>query len=51
MVRAQIDAMTNHHKDQRLQPWKVSDAPDDFIAAQLKAFVGIEIPISSIDGK
>ena len=50
-VRAQIDEMTNHHESQRERPWKVSDAPDDFIAAQLKAIVGIEIPIHSIEGK
>ncbi len=50
-VRAQIDEMTNNHERQREHPWKVSDAPEDFIAAQLKAIVGIEIPISSIEGK
>ena len=50
-VRAQIDEMTNNHERQREHPWKVSDAPQDFIAAQLKAIVGIEIPISSIEGK
>jgi transcriptional regulator len=50
-VRAQIDEMTNNHESQRERPWKVSDAPEDFIAAQLKAIVGIEIPISSIEGK
>lgn len=50
-VRAQIDEMTNNHESQRERPWKVSDAPEDFIAVQLKAIVGIEIPISSIEGK
>lgn len=29
----------------------MSDAPDDFVAAQLKGIVGIEIPILSIEGK
>lgn len=50
-VRAQIDEMTNNHESQREHPWKVSDAPEEFIAAQLKAIVGIEIPIRSIEGK
>ncbi len=50
-VRAQIDEMTNNHERQRQRPWKVSDAPEDFIAAQLKAIVGIEISINSIEGK
>ncbi|MBA5689068.1 FMN-binding negative transcriptional regulator [Rugamonas apoptosis] len=50
-VRAQIEELTNNHEGQRASPWKVADAPDDFIAAQLKALVGIEIPIRSIEGK
>lgn len=50
-VRAQIDELTNNHESKREHPWKVSDAPDDFIAAQLKAIVGFEIPILSIEGK
>jgi predicted FMN-binding regulatory protein PaiB len=32
-------------------PWTVDDAPADFIAAQRKAIVGIEIPIARIEGK
>jgi transcriptional regulator len=33
------------------RPWKVSDAPSDFIAAQLKGIVGFEIPIRRLEGK
>jgi transcriptional regulator len=29
----------------------VSDAPADYIAAMLRAIVGIEIPVSSLTGK
>ncbi|KJV25343.1 transcriptional regulator [Aquitalea magnusonii] len=50
-VQAQINELTNRHESQREHPWKVSDAPDEFIAAQLKAIVGIEIPILAIEGK
>jgi transcriptional regulator len=50
-VRAQIDEMTSQHESGRVHPWKVSDAPDDYIATQLKAIVGIEIPIRTIEGK
>ena len=50
-IRAQIDEMTNNLEGQRKYPWAVSEAPDDFISAQLKAIVGIEIPILSIEGK
>lgn len=50
-IRSQIDEMTSDHESKREHPWRVSDAPDDFIAAQLKAIVGIEIPILAIEGK
>jgi transcriptional regulator len=50
-IREQIDQLTSNHEHKRQRPWKVSDAPDDFIEAQLKAIVGIEIPILSIEGK
>jgi transcriptional regulator len=32
-------------------PWAVSDAPAEFVGAQLKAIVGIEIEITRIEGK
>ena len=50
-IRAQIGEMTANNENKREHPWQVSDAPDDYIAAQLKAIVGIEIPIFSIEGK
>lgn len=50
-LRRQIDDLTHAHEGKRLSPWKVSDAPADFIAAQLKAIVGIEIAITRIEAK
>lgn len=47
----QLNDLTNFHESARPQPWSVADAPDDFIAAQMKAIVGIEIPIAYLDGK
>lgn len=32
-------------------PWRVEDAPPDFIDGMLKAIVGVEIPIAKIEGK
>lgn len=48
---AQVGQLTDKQESGRAHPWQVSDAPDDYIAAQLKAIVGIEIPIRSIEGK
>lgn len=50
-VLAQLEQLTDNQERARQHPWKVSDAPDDFVAAQLKGIVGIEIPIRSIQGK
>ena len=32
-------------------PWAVGDAPEDFVAAQIRAIVGVEIEIADIKGK
>jgi transcriptional regulator len=32
-------------------PWQVSDAPEDYIAAQLKGIVGLELTITRLEGK
>lgn len=50
-ILAQINALTNAQESTRTAPWKVSDAPEAFVASQLKALVGIEIPIARIEGK
>ena len=50
-IRAQIDDLTEAQEGQRSAPWKVSDAPEPFIARQLKAIIGVEIPILNIEGK
>lgn len=50
-LRRQIDDLTRLNEGIRPQPWAVDDAPADFIAAQMKAIVGIEIPIARIEGK
>ncbi len=50
-LRRQLDGLTAFHEKPRPVPWAVSDAPTDYIASQMKAIVGIEIPITHIDGK
>ena len=32
-------------------PWEVDDAPRDFIDGNCRAIIGIEIPLSRIEGK
>jgi|SRR4051812_44423151 transcriptional regulator len=50
-LRGQIDELTRAQESARTEPWHVSDAPDDFVAMQLRAIVGLEIPIARIEGK
>ena len=47
----QIAALTARNEGDRAEPWSVSDAPETFVTAQMKGIVGIEIPISRIEGK
>jgi len=50
-LRQQIDDLTRHNERPRAAPWNVSDAPDAFIAAQIKGIVGVEILLTRIEGK
>ena len=47
----QIAALTATHEGSREKPWAVTDAPAQFVEAQIKGIVGIEIPIARIEGK
>jgi transcriptional regulator len=47
----QLADLTRCQEQRRPRPWAVVDAPADFIAAQMKAIVGIEIPIARLEGK
>ena len=48
---ALVSALTDRHESARAQPWKVSDAPDDYIQGMLKAIVGFALPIERLLGK
>jgi transcriptional regulator len=48
---ANVSALTDQQEGRRTKPWAVSDAPDTFIASQLKGIVGIEIAIASLEAK
>jgi len=50
-LRAHLEALTGQQEGGRPVPWFVSDAPDDFIAHQLKGIVGFELTIGRIEGK
>lgn len=50
-LRGLVERLTNRHEAARAQPWKVGDAPADYVEKMLSAIVGIEIPLTRLIGK
>jgi len=48
---ALVTRLTARHESGRPSPWKVTDAPPDFIASQLKGIVGFRLAITRLEGK
>jgi transcriptional regulator len=48
---ALLERLTDRHEAGRATPWRVADAPADYIRQQLRAIVGIRLPIARIEGK
>jgi len=50
-LRELVTRLTQRHEAAQARPWAVGDAPPDYIDAMLRAIVGIEIPLTSLQGK
>jgi transcriptional regulator len=50
-LRAHLEKLVTRHESTFAKPWKVDDAPEDFVARMISAVVGIEIPIRTLHGK
>jgi transcriptional regulator len=50
-LRSHLDALTDRHEQGFANPWKVSDAPDDYIKTMINAIVGLEISITKLEAK
>jgi len=46
-----VSRLSDQHEASRPQPWAVSDAPDDYLDAMLRAIVGFALPIRRLEGK
>lgn len=46
-----LSRLTDTFEENLPHPWRVSDAPADYIDKTMNAIVGIEIPVSKIEGK
>lgn len=50
-VEALVRQLTAKHEAFRAEPWSVDDAPEKFVAGQLRAIVGVELAITRIEAK
>jgi transcriptional regulator len=50
-VRGVVARLTRTHEASQPVPWKMSDAPADYVDDLLKMIVGIEIEITRLEGK
>jgi transcriptional regulator len=46
-----VTMLTNRHEQHRTPQWQVTDAPESYTRAQLRAIVGVELVISKVEGK
>lgn len=49
-LHQQVSQMTDAMEQPTAVPWKVTDAPDDYIAKMLNAIIGVRVSIVSIEG-
>lgn len=50
-VRGVVARLTRQHEADQPVPWKMADAPADYLAEQLGRIVGIEIRLTRLEGK
>jgi transcriptional regulator len=48
-IKDAVEQLTNRHEQRRDKPWKVADAPSDYVENQLNAIVGVEFKIKAIE--
>lgn len=50
-LRSLLTQLTDHHEAGQPHPWQMADAPEAYLTHQLRAIVGIEIPLTALSGK
>jgi transcriptional regulator len=46
-----LEQLTHQSEAEASIPWKISDAPADFIHSLLNGIIGFELPINKLEGK
>ncbi len=50
-VRGVVARLTRRHEATEPRPWKMADAPADYMDSRLREIVGIEVAITALEGK
>ena len=50
-LRGLLERLTDHHEADEAMPWRLSDAPEDYVETLLRGVVGIEIAVDGLQGK
>ena len=50
-LHSHLNTLVTQHESSFPTPWQISDAPADYIASQIKGIVGLELPVTRIQGK
>jgi transcriptional regulator len=50
-LKALLETLTAEHEAAQPKPWSMQDAPRDYLDKMMQAIVGIEIPITRLNGK
>jgi len=50
-LRARVEALTDHHESGRSAPWRVDDAPPEYLRQLLGHIVGVDIVLTGLEGK
>lgn len=50
-LHAHLARLVNRNEDARAEPWKLTDAPADYVRDQMRYIVGLELRIDRLEGR
>jgi transcriptional regulator len=50
-LRTAVDGLVDQHESGRPAPWTTTDAPERYVNGQLRAIVGVEVLVESVQAK
>ncbi len=50
-LRRHLEELVDHNEEPFDEPWRMTDAPEEYLAAQMKGIVGLSIEVTELRGK